>query len=238
MLEVDAGLVTGTAVGALAGASLLIFILIAVVIAAKILIHGMKPNHETLDVEMSWTVKSSEKEEEEAMRIVQQMEATTVTTKSVEKKLKKYLDGYDKNTSAGEALCELGVECEAENTVGSFKTIGVASGAAGAIQSGTDIKAAAEYISMLFREVREQEEFQEYEKLYFGMKDIGKFMDNRDEDTIGFGGLVSGFTSKRKVIQFLSRNKEDEGEKDSLPRGVLFKVQKAKGYNIGKLSDG
>ena len=127
MFEVDAGLVTGTAVGILAGVSLFIFILIAAIIIAKILIHGMKPNHEALDVEMSWTVKSNE-EEEEAMRIVQQMEATTVTTKNIEKKLRKYLDGYDKNASAGEMLSELGVECEAENTVDSFKTVDVASG--------------------------------------------------------------------------------------------------------------
>lgn len=69
------------------------------------------------------------------------------------------------------------------------------------------------------------------------MKDIDKFMENKDEDTISFGGLVTGFTDKKKVIQFLSKNNKEEGDKDSLPRGVLFKVQKAKGYNIGKLSD-
>lgn len=166
MFEIDAGLVTGTAVGALAGVSLFIFILTSAIIAAKVIFHGMKPNHEALDVEISRTVKSND-EEEEAMRIAQQMEATTVTTKDIEKKLKKYLNVYDKNASAGEALCELGVECEAETTVEPFKAVGVAPAVAGAIQSGTDIKAAAEYISLLLREVREQEEFQEYEKLYF-----------------------------------------------------------------------
>ena len=51
---------------------------------------------------------------------------------------------------------------------------------------------------------------------------------------------MSGFTDKKKVIQFLSKNSEEDkgNENSSLPSGVLFKVQKAKGYNIGKLSDG
>ena len=46
---------------------------------------------------------------------------------------------------------------------------------------------------------------------------------------------MSGFTDKKKVIQLLSKDDNDEG---SLPSGVMFKVQNAKGYNIGKLSDG
>ena len=50
---------------------------------------------------------------------------------------------------------------------------------------------------------------------------------------------MSGFTDKKKVIQFLSKNDSEESKSSSnLPSGVLFKVQKAKGYNIGKLSDG
>ena len=91
---------------------------------------------------------------------------------------------------------------------------------------------------MLYREVREQEGgFQKFERLYFGMKDIGNFWDKKKE-TVSFGGIVSGFTDKRKVIQFLSMNSEDDGKDICLPSGVLFKVQNAKGYNIGKLSDG
>ena len=73
VFEVDAGLVTGITVGALAGVSLFAFVLIAAIIVAKVIAHGMKPNHEALDVEMSWTVKSSDEEEDEAMRIVQQI---------------------------------------------------------------------------------------------------------------------------------------------------------------------
>ena len=69
--------------------------------------------------------------------------------------------------------------------------------------------------------------FQEYEKLYFGMKDINNFMDRKNEETISFGGIVSGFTDKKKVIQFLS--KDDEDKDSSLPSGVMFKVQNAKG---------
>ena len=49
---------------------------------------------------------------------------------------------------------------------------------------------------------------------------------------------MTGFTDKKKVIQFLSKNDEEEGDRDSMPRGVLLKVCGAKGYNIGKLSDG
>ena len=55
---------------------------------------------------------------------------------------------------------------------------------------------------------------------------------------IGFGGIVSGFTDKKKVIQFLLKDNNEEGKESSLPSGVLFKVQNAKGYNLGKLSDG
>ena len=59
----------------------------------------------------------------------------------------------------------------------------------------------------------------------------------KDDEAISFGGIVSGFTNKKKVIQFLSKS-EEEGKGSDLPSGVLFKVQNAKGYNIGKLSDG
>ena len=63
-------------------------------------------------------------------------------------------------------------------------------------------------------------------------------MEKKDEEeTISFGGIVSGFTDKKKVIQLLSKNSE-ESKSSNLPSGVLFKVQNAKGYNIGKLSDG
>ena len=44
--------------------------------------------------------------------------------------------------------------CEAETVIESFKTVGVAPVIVGAVQSGTDIESAAEYISLLFREVR------------------------------------------------------------------------------------
>ena len=93
--------------------------------------------------------------------------------------------------------------------------IGVAPAVANAVQSGTDLKAATEYISLLYREVREQEDgrFQEFEKVYFGMKDINNFLEKKDEETISFGGIMSGFTDKKKVIQFLS--KDDEEDKES-----------------------
>ena len=49
---------------------------------------------------------------------------------------------------------------------------------------------------------------------------------------------MSGFTDKKKIIQFLSKNNEECRDRNDLPSGMLFKVQEAKGYNIGKLSDG
>ena len=60
---------------------------------------------------------------------------------------------------------------------------------------------------MLYREVREQQKeggLQEFEKLYFGMKDISSFMEKKGE-TISFGGIVTGFTGKKKVIWFSQR---------------------------------
>ena len=52
------------------------------------------------------------------------------------------------------------------------------------VQSSTNLKAAAEYIILLFSEVREQQEggFQEFEKLYFEMKDANCFIEKKDEE--------------------------------------------------------
>ena len=143
-----------------------------------------------------------------------------------------------------EALGDLEIDCEeCDTAIEFFKVTGVAAAVANAIQNGTNLKAAAEYISLLYREVREQYEeegrFQEFEKLYFWMKDLNNFMEKKDEEeTISFGGIVSGFTDKKKVIQFLSKKNSEESKDSNLPSGVLFKVQSAKGYNTGKLSDG
>ena len=49
---------------------------------------------------------------------------------------------------------------------------------------------------------------------------------------------MSGFTDKKKVVQFFQKRNEECRDRNNLPSGVLFKVQNAKGYNIGKLSDG
>ena len=49
---------------------------------------------------------------------------------------------------------------------------------------------------------------------------------------------MSGFTDKKKVIQLFQKRNEECRDSNDLPSGMLFKVQDAKGYNIGKLSDG
>ena len=81
--------------------------------------------------------------------------------------------------------------------------------------------------------MRDQEEFEEFEELYFGVKDIGNFTDNMDEETICFGGIVSGFTSKGVAIQSLF----SKDKKSNALCGVLFRVQNVKGYSIEKVGD-
>ena len=54
-----------------------------------------------------------------------------------------------------------------------------------------------------------------------------------EEEAICFGGIVSGFTSKGVAIQSLF----SEDKKGNVLCGVLFRVQNAMGYRIGKVGD-
>lgn len=80
------------------------------------------------------------------------------------------------------------------------------------------------------REGEKSEEYEEFEELYFGMKDVDDFMEKVGEETISFGGIVSGFTSKKTAVQSLF-SKDKEGR---VLGGVLFRVQNAKGYRKGR----
>ena len=115
----------------------------------------------------------------------------------------------------------------------SFRTSSVSAAVANAFYNRVNLIPAAEYLALLYTTVRDQEEFEEFEELYFGMKDIGNFMDRMDEEAICFGGIVSGFTSKGVAIQSLF----SEDKKDSALCGVLFRVKNVKGYRIGKVGD-
>ena len=117
------------------------------------------------------------------------------------------------------------------DVVESFRTSSVSAAVADAFYNRVNLAPAAEYLALLYTTVRDQEEFEEFEELYFGMKDIANFMDKMDEGTICFGGIVSGFTSKGVAIQSLF----SKDKKDNVLCGVLFRVRNAKGYRIGKV---
>ena len=119
------------------------------------------------------------------------------------------------------------------DVVESFRTSSVSAAVADAFYNRVNLAPAAEYLALLYTTVREQEEFEEFEELYFGMKDIENFTDNMDEEAICFGGAVSGFTNKGVAIQSLF-TKDKNG---SALCGVLFRVQNAMGYRIGKVGD-
>ena len=122
--------------------------LIVLLIALKIKRDKMKAVKGYLDVELSWIKGVDNSEESE--RIAVQFKATKPMD-DLEKKLSSHFKSVDGSKSICEVFSEMGVDCQADGTE-SFKVTGVASAVASAIQSGTNLKAAAEYISLLYRE--------------------------------------------------------------------------------------
>ena len=152
VFSINGGLVAGTVIGSiLCFAALFMIVLL---IALKIKRDKMKAVKGYLDVELAWIKGADNSEESE--RITEQFKATKPLS-DLGKKLSGHLKSVDRSKSICEVLSEMGVECQADGAE-SFKVTGVASAVANAIQNGTNIKAATEYISLLYREVREQQE--------------------------------------------------------------------------------
>ena len=169
-------------------------------------------------------------------RILQQAKATKVVT-DIRERLAEPFREADRNKSVGEVLADLGVECgegrESGDAVESFRKSSASAAVARAIRREKNIVAAAEYLALLYATAREQEKFGKFREVYFGMKDVEGFMDKVDEEAICFGGAVSGFTSKSVAVRsLLTKNK-----KGNMLCGVLFRVQNARGYKIGKVGD-
>ena len=226
--DVDSGLVAGTATAITAGAFLIVLIIVIAILAR--ITSTVKHKYEFIDVELEETNRLEYNIEN---RIGEQVEATNLSNDEANKKLSKLIKKTDKTKTFEELLTDLEADCEEESIDGvieSFRTTTGSSVVASAIRNGTNLVSAAGYLSVLYTSARE-EEYEVFEELYFGMKDIDNFMDKMDEETITFSGAVSGFTTKKKAIQFLfSKDKEN-----NMPSGVLFKVSKGMGYRIGML---
>ena len=233
--EVNIGLAAGTAVGSLAGLLLLILLILFLVIMMAMIRKGLKMDRESFDVEMS-TRENLVGEEEEETRIVQQMEAMKIMNGGMQPLITNHLKETNKERAFFEVFDDLEFSYDDDNnyneTTESFKIIGVVPMIMNTIQSGRNLSSVAEYLSLLYTETRDQEKFQEFDELYFGMKNVEEFWTEKREQII-FGGIVTAFTDKRKVIQLLSKDEED-----GMPRGVLFRVEKGRGYMTGPLNDG
>ena len=162
---------------------------------------------------------------------------TISITNNLQERISEHVANVNRNKGAEEILTNLDIDCgvsqESIEAVKSFQTTNVSSVVANSISSGKNIIPATEYLVLLYTTVREEEKFEEFEELYFGMKDIDDFMEKKDGESISFGGIVSGFTRKRKAVQSLFSN----GEGNRTLSGVLFRVQDAKGYRIGEVDE-
>ena len=228
--DVDSSLVTGTTVSIAAGTLFIILIIVVVLLVLSLI--EMKKKSEFIELdELDNYGRDDELTEE---RILQQVKATKISDDLTEK-ISECLMKVDKAKPLEEILADLEVDYDegAIGVVESFQITPASASVAGSIQTGTRLIATTEFLVLLYTAVREQEVYEEFEELYFGMKDIENFMDKKDCETISFGGVISGFTNKRRAIQSLfSREKNN-----SALNGVLFKVQNAKGYRIGKAGD-
>ena len=228
----DSGLVAGTTVAAIVAAFLVIILFIAFILAS--FTRRMKKEDRFVELETFKEIDEDEELVEE--RILHQAETTRISS-SFSKKLTKSLKKADKNKGVGEILADLEVECDegerSGDVVESFRTSSVSAAVASAFYNRINIVPAAEYLTLLYTTVRDQEKYKKFEELYFGMKDIDNFVDRMDEETICFGGIVSGFTSKGIANQSLF-SKDKNG---STLCGVLFRVQNAMGYRIEKAGD-
>ena len=184
-------------------------------------------------VELETLEEIDEYEELVEERILRQAEAARITT-DIKEKLAEPLKKADRNKGVGEILADLEVECGESKGSGDVvpdkRSICCC---CECLLQQVNLAPAAEYLALLYTTVRDQEEFEEFEELYFGMKDIDNFMDRMEEEAICFGGIVSGFTSKGIANQSLF-TKDKNG---SALCGVLFRVQNAMGYRIGKVGD-
>ena len=228
--DLKVGVVSGIAAGSFLFVLLIIILIIIVIMLILIIKKGMKVGHESIDVEMTSVKKPNDDDD---ARILQQMEVTKLSTTDIEAVFASCPVDPNSVESIDEIIdhLDIGFDDNAYNGLESFKNTGVAAAIANAIQTSTGIAFAAEYLSILYADVRDQEEYQKFDKLYFGMKDLDDFLEKKEEN-ISFGCIVSAFTDKKEVIRLLS-----EGEEDSLPRGVLFKVQRGMGYVVGELKD-
>ena len=235
LFEVNIGLVAGTAVGSLAGLLLLILLIVLLAFVIAMIKKGLKMDKESFDVEMT-TMENLVGEEEEETRITQQMEATKIMNTGMQSLITSHLKDFNKEKPFYEIFDELDFDYDDDNShneaTESFKIIGVVPLIMSSIQSGTSLASVTEYLNLLYTETRKQEKFQMFEELYFGMKNVEEFWSEKRE-RITFGGIVSAFTDKRRVIQLLSKD-----EDDGLPRGVLFRVENVRGYKTAPLSDG
>ena len=106
-----------------------------------------------------------------------------------------------------EILADLGVEFieskGSSDVVELFRTSSASAAVASSVNNGKSLVLSAEYMALLYSTVREQDVFEEFEELYFGMKDINNLMDRMEEEAICFGGIVSGFTSKGVAVRSL-----------------------------------
>ena len=228
---VDSSLVTGTTVAATAG--ILFIILIIVVVLLVISLIGIKRKEEF--VELDELGKYGRDDELIEERILQQTKATNISN-NLQERIAEHLMKADKSKPLDEVLADLlEADCDEVNNspVESFRTTTASAAVAGAIKSEAKMALAAEFLTLLYAAVREQEEYEEFEELYFGMKDINDFMGRGGDETICFGGIVSGFTNKKRAIQSLFSG----DKKNNALSGVLFKVRNAKGYRIGELDD-
>ena len=228
----DSSLVAGTA-SAVIAAVILIVVLIVVIVLLYRTKSEMKKKCEVGElVDLSEDGKCDKSTEE---RILRQAETTTILP-DIKEKLAEPLKKADKSKGVEEILADLDVDCEEGGSAGvvdSFRTTTVSAAIVEAIKNEDNLVAAAEFLALLYSTVREQEKYEEFEELYFGMKNIDNFMDKMDEETISFGGVVSGFTSKGRAIQSLF----SDDEESSVLSGVLFRVHKGKGYRIGEVDE-
>ena len=211
------------------GIFIVLFVIVCIYFVVLLKKDKLKFNHETFDIEIA---ALTQYDQEHTARIADQMKATkTVSDENwIRRKLEPYSNhlGRDENETANEVISELGVESSGEGAVGVYRTKGVAPAITKALEANENLNAVAEYLNMLYKSVNE---YTEYHKLYFGIKNVEGFR-NEAGSKINFTGLVSGFTNKNLIINALA-----EGEKDGLPRGILFKVYNGRGYNIGEVSD-
>ena len=230
--DADSGLISGTVVAVVAGVSFVVLIIAVVflLIAAR----ALKKKGEFVELEdLGGDGREDELVEE---RITGQAEAANIAT-NLQERIGEHIAKADRNKGVEEVLTGLEVDCKGrgcDDIVESFRTTGASASVAVAIKSGANLIAAAEFLALLYSTVRGEDAFEAFEELYFGMKEIGDFVDKKgDGESICFGGIVSGFTSKRRAIQSLFR----KGKEGKVLSGVLFRVLNGKGYRIGKVDE-